>query len=103
MAENQEDFNSQLEFNSLKNLVLSLLDETIKTSKTLDSNFEILKDRLAKIEAKVDKLSNTTGEEFENVDGKLDNIQIELSKIEKVSRYTEGFEDLLNLSRLGKS
>ena len=98
MSEGQESQNLEQQVEGLKSLVLTVLKKTIQTSHTLDSNFEILKEQIADIEKKIDQLAADTGQDLTSVDGKLDDIHSELKKIEKVSRYTEEFENLLKIS-----
>ena len=99
MSDNQEGLNLEQQVKSLRSLVLTVLEKTIDTSHTLDRNFEVLKSQIADIEVKLDKLPIDTGQDLTSVDGKLDDIHSELKKIEKVSRYTEEFENLLKISR----
>lgn len=98
MAEKENIDKLTEQVTSLKSLVIAVLKKTHETSELIDSNFDVLNNRIDELKVKIDSLAKTTGNEFEGVGGKLDTIQHELKKIEKVSRYSEEFENLLKIS-----
>lgn len=62
----------------------------MKSFKTTDSNFEILNQKL-------DNLRDISTTEFKGVGEKLGEIKNELNKIQKVSNYSEEYENLLSI------
>ncbi len=98
MSENQHYQKLEEQVTSLRSLVLTVLKKTIETAHTLDSNFEVLKGRMEDLENQIERVAVSTGQDLTKVDGKLDDIHSELKKIEKVSRYTEEFENLLKIT-----
>lgn len=69
---------------ALIGLVVSISKTQVATGKTIDSNFDILNQ-------KIDNLSKMSSKEFGN-------IKIELKKIQDVSGYSEEYENLLRVS-----
>jgi DNA anti-recombination protein RmuC len=79
-------------------VVLDLIKTLHEAVSKIDANFEILEKRLDTIEAKIDNLETASYSEFKNVGGKLDELHVEAKKIQKVSNYTEQYENLLKIS-----
>lgn len=95
-SQNFEDLKNQI--SDLKSLVITVLKKSVETSELIDSNFEVLSERIDAIDEKIEGLVKHAGQEFSAVGGKLDTIHHELKKIEKVSRYSEEYQNLLKIS-----
>lgn len=80
----------ETKLDSLISNFLTHSQHSVKSFKTTDGNFEI-------INAKVDELIKSSNAEFEGVGEKLGEIKHELVKIQKVSNYSEEYENLLNI------
>jgi chromosome segregation ATPase len=77
---------------SLISSFLSHSQHSIKSFKATDQNFEI-------INTKVDNLINHSSTEFKGVGEKLGEIKHELVKIQKVSNYSQEYENLLHIAK----
>ena len=82
--------NLEAKLDSLISSFISHSQHTMKSFKATDENFEI-------INQKVDELISSSNNEFKGVGKKLVEIKHELNKIQKVSNYTEDFENLLKI------
>lgn len=80
----------EAKLDSLISSFISHSQHTMKSFKATDENFEI-------INQKVDELILSSNSEFKGVGKKLGEIKNELNKIQKVSNYTEEFENLLKI------
>ena len=80
--------------NALKSLFLMSDRHTIKSFKRIDDNFEVVKKDLEDLKRDSDK-------SFDEVGNKLDDLHTEVMKIQKVSNYSEEYENLITL--LGKT
>lgn len=76
----------------VKELILSSINHNIDSFKKADANFELLN-------AKIDELAKSANVQFGQVGGKLDGIQKEIEKIQKVSNYTDEYENLLRVTK----
>ncbi|WP_188051724.1 hypothetical protein [Flavobacterium sp. GP15] len=79
----------------LDSLISSFLthsQHSVKSFKATDNNFEIINE-------KVDALINNSNDEFKGVGEKLGEIKHELIKIQKVSNYSEEYENLLSIAK----
>ena len=63
---------------------------SVKSFKATDENFEIINE-------KVDCLMKDSNKEFSDVGEKLGEIKHELTKIQKLSNYTQEYENLLSI------
>lgn len=84
--------NLETKLDSLISSFISHSQHSIKSFRATDENFEI-------INQKVDLLITSSNNEFQGVGKKLVEIKQELSKIQKVSNYTEEFENLLKIAK----
>ena len=84
---------------SLRKSLLNLHKIVEHGFKVIDTNFENVDKRIDALEKKVDALSEHSSNEFKAVGGKLNNIEAEVMKIQKVSNYNEEYENLLKISR----
>jgi hypothetical protein len=75
---------------SLISTFLTHSQHSVKSFKATDENFEI-------INQKVDELITNSNTEFKGVGEKLGEIKHELIKIQKVSNYSEEYENLLSI------
>lgn len=98
MSENKNLEELKTQILDLKSLVITVLKKSFETSELIDSNFEVLNERINELYNKIDCFEKATGKDFTGVGNKLDTIHHELKKIEKVSRYSEEFENLLKIS-----
>ncbi len=83
----------------IRKAVLDLNKELLEGFKIIDSNFEAIGKKLDAIEVKVNHLSDSSEKEFNSVDGKLSELKNEVIKIQKISGYTEQYENLLKIAR----
>ena len=98
-----------MEENKLKDLESSIEDmrKFIVTSHkammdaftVVDSNFDVIKEKVSNIDDKIDNLSKSSSTNFDEFGEHLKGIKAELMKIEKVSRYTEEYANILRISR----
>lgn len=92
--ENVEEQMQKME-SKLDALIKSFLgfsNHAVDSFKTTDENFELL-------QQKVDALSNDASTEFDKVGEKLSELKVEVLKIQKVSNYSEEYENLLKISK----
>ncbi len=104
MEKRIEALESQM--NDVKPALVALHKILHEAIQKIDSNFELLDNRLENMENRLGKIENrlgglekTSSEEFESVGGKLDQLHVEVQKIQKVSNYSEEYENLLRISR----
>lgn len=79
--------------------VQALVDLILKSNAAIDSNFDIVNQKIDSLTARVHVLSEKSNQEFGNVGQKLNDIHIEISKIQKVSNYASEYENLLKISK----
>jgi len=91
---------------SLTSVVVDLSKTLLDAIKKTDENFGILEKRLETIECKmqvienkIDHLDQSSSSEFRTVGGKIDHLHEEVQKIQKISNYSEQYENLLKISR----
>lgn len=84
---------------TLRKVILDMNKSMISSFHTIDTNFSAIELKLELLEKKIDSLTDTSSKEFEMVGGKLTEVKDELMKIQKVSNYSEEFENLLKVSR----
>jgi hypothetical protein len=94
------------QYESLRKSILDLTQTMSKAFKTIDQNFEAMDDRLNSLDKKVDTLifeSNEgfgkVGDNLKSVKEKLGELTTEVVKIQKVSNYSEQYENLLSISK----
>lgn len=101
---------SESQHEELRKVVIGLSKNMADSFKIIDQNFEALVKRMDIVEHKIDKLAEHAAEQFGSVDGKineiggilsdkLDELKVEVIKIQKVSGYSEQYENLLSISR----
>lgn len=86
----------------LENVRKALVDlnkSYIETSKIIDDNFESIDKRLVVIEESVKNLNDNSQNSFNTVGKKIDELKQEVHKIQKVSNYTEEYENLMKIVR----
>lgn len=84
--------NLESKLDSLIGSFLNHSKHSVKSFKATDDNFEI-------INQKVDELIINSNKEFIGVGEKLGEIKHELIKIQKVSNYSEEYENLLSIAK----
>lgn len=77
---------------NLRDTLMNAHKHTVASFKTVDENFEI-------VNTKIDTLVASSEKGFDDVGGKIDDLQVEVKKIQKVSNYPEEYENLLKISR----
>lgn len=87
------------QFKDAVKLLLYVHDTQKESLDKADKNFETLESRLKLLEDKVDSLSNNSSAGFQDVGGKIQELKVEVMKIQKVSNYSEEYENLLKISR----
>jgi predicted nuclease with TOPRIM domain len=94
---------------NITNITKFLILEAAKSAsafKKIDSNFESINQRLDAITTEVVLLKKTASETLGGVDhvsGKIDLLTQEVQKIQKVSNYSEEYDNLLKLQTIGIS
>jgi len=82
---------------ALIKLFVSHMSDSNDSNKRIDKNFELVEGQIKRVSEKLDKLINTSSEQFDKVGNRLGEIKEELQKIEKVSNYPEEYENLLKI------
>ncbi len=72
----------------------TIIDIIVNSNRAIDANFEIVNVKLNKLDLKVDKLGKSSNTEFGKVGKQLKEIKTEVHKIQRVSGYSDMFENL---------
>ncbi len=83
----------------VRKAVLDLSKELVEGFRITNTNFEAIGKRLDLIENKINNLSDSSAKEFNTVGGKLSELKEEVIKIQKISGYTEQYQNLLKIAR----
>lgn len=83
----------------LRDYIITTHKHSIRSFNTIDENFEIIKEKVGEIDVKVDALAQTSDKGFSEVGVKIDGLQFEVKKIQRVSNYGEEYENLLRISK----
>ena len=97
----------------LRKAIVELNTHVVKGFKIIDSNFEAIDvrfgnmdkklsnmdSRLGNIESNLSHLSDSSAKEFGNVGGQLSELKEEVIKIQKISGYSDQFENLLRITK----
>lgn len=83
----------------LKQVVIDINQQMLRSFKIVDQNFEALDKKIDTVDKKVDILISESNQGFEKVGGQLNELQEEVSKIQKVSNYSQEYENLLKISK----
>ncbi len=83
----------------LRRVVIGISKSMSDSFKIIDLNFEGLAKRMDVVEQKIDSLTDHAEAQFGSVGEKLDELKVEVIKIQKVSGYSEQYENLLSISR----
>jgi hypothetical protein len=87
----------QNKITKLTELVVGMNNGIIEANAKIDSNFDIVVERLTSIESKLKSLEGSTSNEFSSVGSKLDSLHDEIKKIQKVSGYDAQHENMLSI------
>lgn len=96
----------ETKLDSLISSFITHSQHSVKSFKATDDNFEIINEKVetinSKVEtinAKVDCLMKDSNKEFSVVGEQLGEIKQELIKLQKVSNYTQEYENLLTIAK----
>lgn len=96
----EERFKSvELLVGSLRETILTMSKHSVQSFNTIDQNFDIFNENFEGVNTKLDKLVKDAADGFETVGGQLDGLHEEVKKIQKVSNYSEEYENLLKISK----
>lgn len=91
-------------FDSIDRRFSSLYMNQIEAYKKIDDNFESMDKRLhsmdkrlSSLEVNVSRLSENSESSFSTVGRKIDELKYEVHKIQKVSNYSEEYENLMKI------
>jgi len=84
--------------NDIRGLVLTIGKHSVESFKTVDSNFENLKQQVEILDNRVQTLQTAAKDGFNGVEDKIDDLKTEVMKIEKVSNYSEEYNNLLRIA-----
>ncbi len=83
---------------ALRDFVIIYAKHNAESFIAIDDNFEIVNEKVDAVNKKVDKLIAESSKSFSSVGNQLDDLQTEVKKIQKVSNYSEEYDNLLRLS-----
>lgn len=95
--DNSEEITKQIA--DLKTVLLDTIKYVQKGFKAVDENFEAIDKSLKAIDGKVELLIKESNEGFGQVGEKIDELKVEVNKIQKVSNYSEEYANLLRISK----
>jgi predicted nucleic acid-binding Zn-ribbon protein len=97
----ENDKLKELETNieAIRSAVVSSHKAIMESFKIVDNNFAAIKDKIKVIDDKIDALAHSASKDFETVHGNLRDIKDELDKIEKVSKYSDEYANMLKITR----
>lgn len=84
-------------FDSLTVALENLKRFTIDAHSHSVNSFKVVNGRINILDIKLGSLAKNSDKNFDDVKGKLEKIQKEIGKIDKVSRYSEEYENLLKV------
>jgi hypothetical protein len=83
----------------IRTAIVQLTKKMATAFEIVDKNFESLESRINVIDGKIDQLAQNSSKEFESVGDKLTDLKNEVTKIQKVSNYSEEYANLLKISK----
>jgi DNA anti-recombination protein RmuC len=92
-----ENFSIEEKFDNLTKVVLDLSKKMHAGFGKVDENFESIGYRLELIDKRIELLLKDSNDGFSTVGEKIDQLKQEVHKIQKVSNYTEEYENLLRI------
>jgi len=78
---------------------LGFSNHAVESFKTTDANFGVLEQKVDALSVDVAALSSDSSSEFGKVGKQLSELKVEVLKIQKVSNYSEEYENLLKISK----
>ncbi|HVD99615.1 MAG TPA: hypothetical protein VNB90_15510 [Cytophagaceae bacterium] len=90
-----QEFTNLLEF--IRKGVINLNKTQVEAYKKIDDNFDSIDKRLATLEESISKLTEDSESSFTTVGKKIDELKYEVHKIQKVSNYSEEYENLMKI------
>ena len=83
----------------IRKAVLDLNKNMVEGFKVIDNNFETIEKRLDSIESNIAKLTTESTKGFDNVGDQITELKGEVVKIQKISGYSDQYENLLKIAR----
>jgi DNA repair exonuclease SbcCD ATPase subunit len=90
-----QEFTNLLEF--IRKGIINLNKTQVEAYKKIDDNFDSIDKRLATLEESISKLTEDSESSFTTVGKKIDELKYEVHKIQKVSNYSEEYENLMKI------
>ena len=82
---------------SIRKGLINLSKTQVEAYKKIDENFDSIDQRLSGLEESLSKLTEDSESSFNTVGKKIDELKHEVHKIQKVSNYTEEYENLMKI------